>query len=1614
MEQNNQPPSSPQHVPWSQDPVPPSPALNPNDTGHLLAHIKTFVKDPVPSQPFRDIMDAGFDPNTQPAPEITHDTQYGVRENYNWLLTSSPLPPAGSAELQGTAPNRHHQLPPIETMAPLPDSSFNSLQSTVRYTQPLVQEVTAAGSPARAGLSDRTKRFIREAATNLQAIRTAKVPNTLPQETRNIIREAVEARAFQPAPHASPEVIFVRSSTADPCDVVVPPSRPASVASVWSHVTRETNDTGYTAGFRNTFPEIRIRDFVDSINDALRAPVLEELWPSVGDPNWIDEDGTVERIKNELMVELGRDVSESQTGYAHFYLAAPLQLHKDNDYPCSNEGFNLSVALVIAALDSGVEDNRGDLEQAGMVPSSWFRLTSAVLGAILRGALRSGGHKIQGHVKIDQEEMDDWKIAEGLTPPVTQGGRIATQAQQLTNFFMHYAGSEEPPLAEFYDSVLRVGQNHIEKVVRLKAAATYQATVTDVQSLTDMVLEDMSRQIYSHMVTDESARHRANQRSLDRLFVEAQDQLAPFMNEWKGLYKHHLIQALKDDEEAREEAPPVMDPLLQENEGYIKLFAYNRSKEIRDSIARAVTDPILDGDEITRARERIRLDHAEEIEAARRDTRAQISSEKKAWAVAYRDSVKLDWLTKAAEEIGYVLVSKDDAEQREGRTAKRHAGPVGKRERSGSRVSIATPSEVPATPENQPRLLDTSRTPTARKKTKGKRVLAQPRPPRSRSHSLSSQLSDVSDVLDVNMSDVKRTLFFASSYPPVSGISVPTEVRPSQAPDAPLRDPRDRLSEPATDISVLVAPAPAKLTPDPTPPSRVLTPDSTRGVASSMHNPDNAMADDLPPALAPEAVLVPPALPPLQPIPLLPGLAEMLNALQANLTTSFTAQINSLSSRIDAQDEVIKIRAQPRKPSKDKTSPGTSSSPSNEPHPVAPRVPSEPLNSQTPLPEALPVPDPTPIPDPPPIPPRSTRPPRAILPEKTTCAGVITPTNFEQNQAARVSSRGNANVIGRTAGGATRKGKTTPPVSMDNTEITIARGDGLQDKAAEDRLYKSNPGGIVQAARSAMERMSAQAPPVLYGRWSVNANSHNFVYVFAGVIPFSTILQFTKALMEPLGGGNPLPNKGWTFAQLRGVPTSDGAGVIHSLDTLLQEIRRVPFFTDAIFVSKPHWQLPVTALAHTSRGVVQLVYIDETGLRSSTAKSRGVGMFGTRTQFFLTGNKPFFAQCGRCHEVGHATNAPACKLGPNSVKCHICGGAHKGQEHGFHCKATTHVVAGQCNCRFPCLLCGGRHNARSPNCPVQGGFKPSPLAEPSTSRPNNTTTQTSPQNTPDDSFTMVGKNGKAAVPPLKLSRNAKRNQVRRAKKAAANPPSGGLPTAGPSNPNLNGPNQGSSVMNVIFPDDVATITETVDAFRKLAYAVCDGSKEDLQRAITELEGGWGVPTEHLDNLFGLPARYAVKHGLPLTIPQVEDTVARGEGGLERAAERVHAFRAAWGSTQPIHFVYHSLPAATRFAAEDEIEARRKRQAKTSDAMRQFSDAVEFTVNLAQSLFENNVVTRPITTLEAEVIVTSHSLDKLFSLDNPGPIGDRVAEQIKQHILQDAARLFSLASITSYA
>ncbi|KAI9433103.1 hypothetical protein BJY52DRAFT_1198851 [Lactarius psammicola] len=1545
MEQNNQPPPTPQHVPWSQDPVPPSPSIDPNDMGHLLAHIKTFNKDPIPSQPYRAIMDAGYDPNSQPTSREVVPTPAPIpsneyTHNYDWLIT-----PLTGTERQGT-PQAEFHLPPIAILddaeSTLPPSSI-PMVSSVQYTQDSVQEIANPQLQTTNKLSDTTRRYIREAAASLTAIRRAKTPNCLPETTRTLIREAIRNVQFlAPLPDV-PEVITIHDSSdvslAAGSGVMVPPPRPPSAASVWTHVTHESIASQFDMGF---FPETRVRDFVKSIDDVLNVPVLVDyVLPNIGSEDFDRDRDGAEDIREELMIAIGRDLSEAQLGYRHFYLRKPIKLARDNSLSCMAEDFNYSVGTVIAALDCGVADNAGELDHTALTPSGWFKTASAVVTAALRGALQSGGNKIKGRVHLGDDEEDEWKLAEGLVPPVTQGGRLATAANQLAEFFAHYAAHEEPPLLEFYHEALKVAQNHIEKAVRLKAAAAYQATTADVEGLTKMVLDDMARSLYSHFESRPETRRMVCHKVLDRIVRDAEQDVAPYIENWRKLYLHELTEALKDNEDDREETPLTGHPLLDENAGYVKLSAYRRVNAIRESIARLVTDPLLDGDEVTRARERIRIEHAEEIEAARTETRAQISTEKKAWATAYRDSNKLTFLTKAAEELGYVLVSKDDAEERKGQLVKHRASPDGKRDRSSSRAGISTPIEVPVTPVNRPCKLDLSKTPTARK-TKGKCSLVIPKAIRSRSQSFSLAGSQADE--DATMADAVDVIpppqFFATAYPetkarldafisstaPISGITVPADVRASQAPSAPLRNPLRDISEPLTDVSIEADREPLFL---PVPSDDVfITPtDQSRGTSSSIHNPANAMVDDPSPETAdpvpavlvkerPDAPVPPPPCP-IPTIPLMPGLAEMLTALQSNLMTSFTNQIATLSRRIDGQDAVItSINARPPQ-GPAPTNPGLSG-PGIPIHDTTPPLPVEGLGASLPAPTQ----EGAPIPIPPPIN-RATRPAqRAILPEGST-------------------ARSNANAIGRTAGGAAQKGgKGSPPLSTDNTEITITCG-------------------IVQAARSQMECMSAQAPALLYGRWSVNKSSHNFVYVFADVVPFSTVLQFSKALTEPLGGGNPLPNKGWTFAQLRGVPTSDGAGVIHDPDTLLREVRRVPFFTDAIFVSKLNWQLPVTSLAHATRGVVQLAFIDETGTRSHAAKQHGVGIAADATR---SGTPPTLPPASLGRTVSNATYAAA----PTLVQ------------------TTASIVKRQLTLLLVNVTVGTRACFNSTTS--------TPTAAPVDADGFTTVQRVGRRNIPAAPVPL----GEAVGKPSKPSRSTRQRANKKAKAAAANAVvPGHMPTGGdPPSSSI----ESSSVATVIFPDDVASISATLDAFQLVAATVSDGSPQDMSRALTELELGWGPHTDSLSNLFS-----------------TEAFLVKGVEAAEERLARITSFRTNWGSTNPVHFAYSHLPHNTHFATEAEVQARDKEAANTGESTRRIFEAKNFTMDLATSLFENNFINRAITPAEADFIVIMNSLDQYFSLDHPNPnIGDAAADAIKSFLKDDASRLFSIPSTIRHA
>ncbi|KAH9178326.1 hypothetical protein EDB89DRAFT_1901869 [Lactarius sanguifluus] len=317
---------------------------------------------------------------------------------------------------------------------------------------------------------------------------------------------------------------------------------------------------------------------------------------------------------------------------------------------------------------------------------------------------------------------------------------------------------------------------------------------------------------------------------------------------------------------------------------------------------------------------------------------------------------------------------------------------------------------------------------------------------------------------------------------------------------------------------------------------------------------------------------------------------------------------------------------------------------------------------------------------------------------------VITTKAVQQQQTVKVAAK-----LATTAQGRSTTGKTLPsasPKARNVTKVVVSRNSGFPDPAKE-AIHRATPAGIIaQGVRTAIERGTPNPIRILNAQWAKNVDkTGNFIYTIVGNIPMECILQFGKFLLQPFPGGNLIPADGWCWAQLRDVLVFDEEGVFRDGDDLENELRRNPAFETAQIVTQPHWAGDINSTT-TATSTVVFAYIDSSKTITQRAIKEGISMFSFSTKFIFCGDTPRPKQCGRCFEMGHATNTPECRWNGKN-RCVRCGGNHHHEDHDMACTANTHKSADRCDCKFKCLVCGKiGHNARSRNCKMRGDFPP--------------------------------------------------------------------------------------------------------------------------------------------------------------------------------------------------------------------------------------------------------------------------------------------------------------------
>ncbi|KAH8999848.1 hypothetical protein EDB86DRAFT_3139193 [Lactarius hatsudake] len=525
-----------------------------------------------------------------------------------------------------------------------------------------------------------------------------------------------------------------------------------------------------------------------------------------------------------------------------------------------------------------------------------------------------------------------------------------------------------------------------------------------------------------------------------------------------------------------------------------------------------------------------------------------------------------------------------------------------------------------------------------------------------------------------------------------------------------------------------------------------------------------------------------------------------------------------------------------------------------------------------------------------------------------------------------------------------------------NTEATVIRHHGLEDIAFEMTIRKMTPASIINDTRSEVDRLSGGKITLLSGRWSSNPNKmiHNFVYTFKGQVPFRSLYPLRDVLVKPLMTGQLVPNDGWTFAQIRDTTTSGPDGAVYSGSQLEDELRRNPAFEHAIFCITPHWQGTMHKVSTNPRGTVKFAYVDEDGRITAQAKRDGVFLFNEKTRFIPTGDVATIILCGRCHRIGHATDSPACPLPLNAVRCFICGGSHHSDHHATHCP-NQHDKVGECRCLFPCINCGGGHNARSPYCKLKMGFAPPDLAPPPDANAPSAPAKPSAkgkakeappedliptQREPTQPSAKNGTQGEFTTVTHKRGRKARSTETRHNVRHTTNALVPGapaasttpLPTPSPHAPSTASGSSGRKTSSVparpvykpptppnwheapvIFQRHVATDTECAAALKRVFKH--EPSAEELR----SIHVAWGghENDEEVTALWTLHFRWAVKYGLPLTMASAKSKIIHES--IYKAQEALKRFEEDWGTVGPRMYLLSTIPREQYFSHPGDLE-----------------------------------------------------------------------------------------------
>ena len=986
---------------------------------------------------------------------------------------------------------------------------------------------------------------------------------------------------------------------------------------------------------------------------------------------------------------LKQEINDAYMGYSFYYTTNDIRVHPDKNVDLLEADINAAHKILAVTLDAGFGAPRTTMPYKILTSTSWFRLAFSLLGAMLRGAIRSDQFRKYGRDSLNGT-ADHAIIQEGLPRPLRFGQLLSAMANQLATMSdpdSHYPGDHH---TKMYEKATEIVSDKVQAA--LLAKAWKAVTAEDEAAAQNVVWIELvcntKEELQSNL--DQRARVEAEVANIIVTSLHAKDQQT--IDEWRAAWTEGLRAAIREEPFQPRATTPPQSQLLRDNEVEARVAIAARLQEVKEEFLQDLKRQIaseqderiqaeanqkyeeLVAERILTLERDLEAQHSQRVNEAKARAESDIRKEVEPWKTFEVERLKglfsattshkvlnndTALLKAAADKLGYDVVERAQPTKKQ-RTAP-DAGH--KRSRSGSRAR-RTPSPGARTQD------DMDVTPTKADKVERGRQLTLPRLELTYSSKV-AELQQVADKVQQTKLAADQTVK-ASMHNPANQMTDDLEMQAHARGEAP---------GPSSEEAVRTIPIPPKNKEDPV----------LKAVLAGIQN-----------------------------------LTIQFNSVTTRLTTLEQAQKPSDPRLRGAQTQGAQTMAESRPPpttTPPKAPPKAQTPPTRpDPTPQAPQALQE--SSWPTLGGAR----------------TSGRPQQPTVATKQPWVKVARASTIKAHEAAQNLSRSAAAAQDRTPSGRRKAGRGPPPPANSlTTRITIARNGGLTDQNAENALRNTRPEHIVMAARTAAENLSAETIQILGGHWAGSAaKTGNFVFTINGKIPYEEILPFEAAFVNPLKVGEMMPLDGWLWTQLREVPTTGPDGVVYDNDTLTAELRRNPAFHGVTLCTLAHWQKSVEKVMHDAEATLQVSYLDETGEVTKSIQRSDIHMFGRKVKFFVIGNNPRLAQCSRCHDIGHEARSPLCKLPGNALKCHLCGGSHHSVQHDFFCKGT-HKLAGICDCKRKCILCkGSGHHAHSRNCPKRGNFAPPPLSKfkgvrtpappPTTTQNSGTTQEAEPTN----------------------------------------------------------------------------------------------------------------------------------------------------------------------------------------------------------------------------------------------------------------------------------------------